>query len=84
MHIIDETVVLWLGRVDGNQWEGRGLLESENPAVVSWAESLYGDYRAEAEPLDPARLARGVIGSSVRSESAVEFALRISRVGSIG
>lgn len=56
MHLIDDTVVLWLGRVDGDRWEGRGLLESENPTVVAWAEALYRDYRDAAEPLDPARL----------------------------
>ncbi|OYR40520.1 hypothetical protein DJ82_07190 [Halorubrum sp. Ib24] len=53
MHIIDETVVLWLGYIEDNQWIGPGLLETENPVVREWAESLYEEYRAEAEPLDP-------------------------------
>ena len=56
MHIIDETVVLWLASVDGDEWEQYGLLESEHPAVVTWAESVYQEYRREAEPLDPALL----------------------------
>jgi predicted transcriptional regulator len=56
MHIIDETVVLWLASVDGDEWERYGLLESEHPAVMRWAESLYRDYRTEAEPLDRAVL----------------------------
>jgi predicted transcriptional regulator len=31
----------------------KGVLESEHPAVVSWAESLYEEYRDEARRLDP-------------------------------
>jgi len=53
MHIIDEMVVLWLGYIEDNQWVGPGLLETENPAVREWAESLYEEYRADAEPLNP-------------------------------
>jgi len=56
MHLIDEKVVLWLNHAGSNRLEGGGLLESENPTVVAWAESLYQDYRVEAEPLDPSRL----------------------------
>ncbi|SFR57249.1 Predicted transcriptional regulator, contains HTH domain [Halogeometricum rufum] len=56
MHIIDHSVVLWLGHIDENQWVGPGLLETENTAVCEWAESLYDDYRMESEPLDPERL----------------------------
>jgi len=56
MHLIDERVVLWLDRAGGDRACGQGLLESEHPAVVSWAESLYGEYKSEAEPLDPTRL----------------------------
>jgi predicted transcriptional regulator len=53
MHIIDKTVVVWLGSIEDNQWMGPGLLETENPVVREWAESLYEEYRAEAEPLAP-------------------------------
>jgi predicted transcriptional regulator len=56
MHIIDGTVVLWLASVDGDEWERYGLLECDQPSVVAWAESLYKEYRADAEPLDPSRL----------------------------
>jgi predicted transcriptional regulator len=56
MHLIDERVVLWLDSSGGNRVRGEGLLESEHPAVVSWAESLYEEYKSEAEPLDSARL----------------------------
>lgn len=56
MHIIDETAVLWLASVDGGEWERYGLLESEHPSVVGWAESLYQEYRNKAEPLDTAVL----------------------------
>ncbi|MBX0298024.1 helix-turn-helix transcriptional regulator [Haloarcula nitratireducens] len=56
MHIIDQSVVLWLGHIDDNQWEGAGLLETENNAVYEWAESVYEEYRAESTPLDPERL----------------------------
>jgi predicted transcriptional regulator len=58
MHIIDEVVLIWL--CDENQTGDdvlvKGLLESTHPDVVSWAESVYEEYRAEAEPLDPAVL----------------------------
>jgi predicted transcriptional regulator len=56
MHIVDGTVVLWLASVDGDEWERYGLLECDHPSVVAWAESLYEEYRADAEPLDPSRL----------------------------
>lgn len=64
MHLIDERVVLWLDRAGGDRVRGQGLLESEHPAVVSWAESLYGEYRSEAEPLDPTRLPESQSGRS--------------------
>lgn len=55
MHIVDGTVLIWL--CDKNQAGDdvivKGVLESEHPAVVSWAESLYEEYRNEAEPLNP-------------------------------
>lgn len=55
MHIVDRTVLLWL--CDENQAGDdvlvKGLLESTHPDVVSWAESLYEEHRADAEPLDP-------------------------------
>jgi len=56
MHVADETVLLWLGERDEHEFEVYGLMESRNPAVRSWAESLYDEYRRTAEPLDPATL----------------------------
>jgi predicted transcriptional regulator len=55
MEIIDETVLVWLCPTD--RWEGGGLLETDHPAVQSWAESLYEEYLREADPLDPTTLA---------------------------
>lgn len=52
MHIVDETVLVWLGERREDSVEIHGLLESENAAVLSWAESLYQEYRVGAEPLD--------------------------------
>ena len=46
MHIIDGTVLVWLGKSRG---EAKALLESENPEVLSWAESLYEEYKTDAE-----------------------------------
>jgi predicted transcriptional regulator len=54
VHLLDGTVVLWL-RAPADE-EAYGLLECDHPAVVGWAESLYREYRAGSEPLDPARL----------------------------
>jgi len=56
MHVADETVLLWLGERDEDDFEVYGLMESTNPAVRSWAESLYDEYRRGSEPLDPATL----------------------------
>lgn len=56
MYLVDEMVLLWLGELREDGVVIQGLLESENPAVLSWAESLYEEYRADADPLDPARL----------------------------
>lgn len=56
MHIIDGRVMLWLVQLYGDEKRGAGLLESTNPTVVAWAESLYEEYLSAAEPLDPAQL----------------------------
>lgn len=56
LHIIDETVILWLDEHQGNELVVRGALVTENPEILSWAESLYEEYRAESELLDPATL----------------------------
>lgn len=58
MHVIDERALIWLCEETqaGDDALVKGLLESEHPAVVSWADSLYEEYRAKAEPLDPAVL----------------------------
>ena len=55
MHLVDGTVLVWLCGEDetGDDVLPKGLLESTHPAVVSWADSLYEEYRGEAEPLDP-------------------------------
>lgn len=52
--IYDETVVIWLGEERGDERVVRGVLVTEAPAVLSWARSLFEEYRAEAEPLDRA------------------------------
>ncbi|QRV14814.1 transcriptional regulator [Haloterrigena salifodinae] len=54
LHIIDRTVGFWLSEDDQNGVEG--LVVTDDPAVVSWARSLYEDYRAEAKPLNPTML----------------------------
>lgn len=59
IELVDETVVLWLTPTRDDRWEGAALLESDHPAVQSWAESLYESYREEAEPLDPTTLPTG-------------------------
>ncbi|WP_135304934.1 helix-turn-helix transcriptional regulator [Haloarcula amylovorans] len=58
MHIVDGTVLLWLCGENqaGDDVLVKGLLESTHPDVVSWAESLYEEHRADAEPLEPAVL----------------------------
>jgi predicted transcriptional regulator len=48
LHIVDGTVLVWLGKTRSTV---AGLLESENDAVLSWAESLYESYRTESEPI---------------------------------
>ena len=55
MHIVDGTALVWLcaDNQAGEDVVIKGVLESEHPAVVSWAESLYEEYRSEARPLDP-------------------------------
>lgn len=56
MHIVDGTVLIWLCDENhaGDDVLVKGVLESTHPDVVSWAESLYEEHRADAEPLDPA------------------------------
>lgn len=56
MHIVDDRLLLWLAYVDGEEWDVYGLLESTHNAVLSWAESMYDEYWAASEPLDPAML----------------------------
>jgi predicted transcriptional regulator len=52
MHVIDDVALIWLGEHDGNDLEVYGLLESKNPSVLSWAESLYEEYRSDADLLN--------------------------------
>jgi len=56
LHVIDETTVIWLDERRGEELVVRGALVTENRAVLSWAESLYREYRGEAELLDPTTL----------------------------
>lgn len=56
LHIIDDTVVIWLDEQRGDELVVQGAIVTENSAVLSWAESLYEDYRDEAEQVDPAML----------------------------
>ena len=48
VQIVDDTVLVWLGATRG---EVAGLLETRNPAALSWAEGVYGEYHRGAEPL---------------------------------
>ena len=57
MHLLEDTVLIWLGEHEEDNLEVYGLLESKNPSALSWAESLYEEYRAEADSLDTATLA---------------------------
>lgn len=56
VHICDGSVIIWLSEDSEDKRVIQGVLASENPVVLSWAESLYQEYRAEAEPLDPMML----------------------------
>ena len=52
----DEVVLIGMGEEREGEVYATGVLESENPAVLSWAESLFEEYRAEADPLTPEML----------------------------
>lgn len=52
----DEMVLIGMGEEREGEVYATGVLESENPAVLSWAESLFEEYRAEAERLTPEML----------------------------
>ena len=58
MHLVDDTAMIWLCEEDeeGNDVVPKGLLETENPHVVSWAESFYEEYLDAARPLSFERL----------------------------
>jgi len=56
LHVIDETTVIWLDERQGEELIVRGALVTGNRAVLSWAESMYREYRAEAELLEPTAL----------------------------
>lgn len=55
-HICDDSVIIWLSEDYEDKRVIQGVLACENQVVLSWAESLYQEYRAEAEPLDPMML----------------------------
>lgn len=52
----EEVVLIGMGEEREDEVYATGVLESENPAVLSWVESLFEEYRAEAEPLTPEML----------------------------
>ncbi|WP_372911768.1 helix-turn-helix transcriptional regulator [Salinigranum sp.] len=54
LQVADGTAVIWLCGPDhdGDDVVVKGLLESDDPAVVSWAESYYREFRAEADPIE--------------------------------
>lgn len=52
-HVCDESAIIWLSEDYEDKRVIQGVVASENPVVLSWAESLYQEYRAEAKPLDP-------------------------------
>ena len=56
MHLLEDSVLIWLGEHEEGDLEVYGLLESKNTSVLSWAESLYEEYRTEADPLDTAKM----------------------------
>ena len=58
MHVLDGTVAIWLcaENREGDDVLVKGLLETDDPAVVSWAESFYAEYLAGATRLDPGAL----------------------------
>lgn len=56
LHIIDDTTIIWLDEQRGEELVVQGALVTGNSAVLSWAESLYEDYRDEAVQVDPAML----------------------------
>jgi predicted transcriptional regulator len=58
VQLADDTAVIWLCGPDhdGHDVVVKGLLESDDPAVVSWAESYYREFRIEADPLEPTEL----------------------------
>lgn len=57
IQILDEVVVIWLGERREDEVYVAGILESENPAVLSWADSLFEEHQTEAERLTPEMLA---------------------------
>jgi len=59
IHLVDNTALIWLCGEDeeGNDVVPKGLLETENPQVVSWAESFYEEYLDAAKPLSLEQLA---------------------------
>ena len=56
LHIVDDTVLLWLRKRSGNDLDVYGLLESQNTALIEWAEDLFEEYKRDAELLEPEML----------------------------
>lgn len=58
MHLVDDRVLIWLcgENENGNDVVPKGLLETENSHVVSWAVSTYEEYLETARPLSSYQL----------------------------
>lgn len=50
--VLDRTVHLWLYEDAGGRHSTVGLLESDDPAVLAWAEATVADYVEAARPLE--------------------------------
>jgi predicted transcriptional regulator len=52
LHIVDDTVLLWLRERSGDELNVYGLLESQNSDLKEWAEELFETYKQDAELLE--------------------------------
>lgn len=56
LHVVDDTTAVWLGRGRADELDVYGLLESDEPSVLAWAESLFAQYRSDGELLEEGML----------------------------
>lgn len=56
LHIVDDTVLLWLRKRSEDELDVYGLLESRNAALLEWAEELFEEYKRDAALLEPEML----------------------------